>query len=67
MDKTKLQHLVEVELIALRIDDKDTSAFWKKSMFCDPFSRYQDGKMSKRKLIEVIAEHIAKELHESID
>jgi hypothetical protein len=60
MDKTRQKHLIEVELIALRycksVKDEDDHDY------NDPFILYQDGIISKRKLIEIIATHLAKEL-----
>jgi hypothetical protein len=60
MDKARQKHLIEVHLIAVR----KTIETWNfgKVVYDDPFVAYQDGVISKRKLIEILADHLSKEL-----
>jgi hypothetical protein len=53
------KHQIETELIALRFND--LIAILKFEGFLDPFSAYQDGVISKRKLIEIIADCLKEE------
>ena len=50
--KTKKE--IEIDLIAL-------SKYIKNCAYTDPFCAYQDGKISKRKLIQIIAEGLTRE------
>lgn len=54
-NKKRKQHLIEVKLIPLRLTEADLPMTWNSYDGTDPFILYQEGKISKRKLISIIA------------
>ena len=57
-DKANTRHRIEVALIAMRSRDYDSP---KHRDWDDPFCAYQDGFISKRKLIELIANELTRD------
>ena len=53
-DKANAKHRIEIALIAMRL-------FPDNGLYNDPFISYQDGFLSKRKLIELIANELTSE------
>ena len=66
MDKTRKPNLieptwVEINLVSLRLSEKDLPSHWNSYYGTDPFILYQEGRISKRKLIKIISDSLMKD------
>jgi len=63
LDNLDIQKKIEAHLICMRIPYEDLPKSWNSYDSRDPFLIYQEGRISKRKLIEYLAKYIVKDLN----